>query len=353
MLAYTQITTFLLGFVGLAVPTVASGNIASDNVVGYMTTTIKHGENVIGLPTKVGEGGYVLSDITPMLIDGDRVLYEEGSDEQWAVIYEGEDGVRHAYVDGLYYLADDCELPSIGTRQILIVRRSSDEETTIPLSGEFNTNEPLLLNDYVIEPAPLDKLRLDKSLVDSLTVTNTDQSAYQTIVSKQFALVLKDGTRLRVKIDPAKQIIVDAKTDQPLGISSGEIEQFGVIGDEPDVPLDEKMTKSDISKITADVSAKSRGYNTVSAIRSFVIGELWDKDHPIKSILIWFTVSLSIGFFLKLIDNFWGCVFRWFMQYLKPLRSGLLHIGYWLKRLVVSWSLLLVNKVKKYFKISH
>ena len=316
----------------------ADSDVASGEIVGYVSSTVRPSENVIGLPTKVGGGEYTLGDVAQLLSDGDKVQYDDGFRKQWAEIYEDADGVRHAFAEDLNSYLDDIELPSIGDRQILIVRRNSSESTTIPLVGAFDTDNPLHASDYTIEPAPLDKIKLDRKLVDSLTVqtviTNKVHVPFPTAVSKQFDIVLKDGRRLRVKVDPRTQLIVDAQTEMPVGISSSEIARFEEIGKEIGLPPSERASKDDLPKVAADVSAKSRNYNITEAIRETVIGTLWDADDKTGTLIRWIVVTLVIGFISKIGDLLWGGVLCGGWRYIKFLWNRKWLVLFWAKRAI-------------------
>ena len=297
---------------GIATPVRADESMESVNVAGYVSTTIKHGENVIGLPKKASGEHHTLVDIVPMLEDGDKVQYDDGFEIRWAEVIDDADGIRHAFDEDLNSYVDDRKLPSIGDRQILMVRRLSKEETQIPLSGTFDMEMPLRPSDFVVEPAPLDKIKIDRSIIDSLTasvtITNKVQVPFATVVSKKFDIVLKDGSRLRVMVDPRTQIIVDAQSEKPISISTSDIARFEEIGKGGDVPSGEKASKLELPKVAAEVAAKSKNYNIAQSVREAVIGTLWDAEDVSGSLIRWGIVTLVLGLIAKIGDLLWGCL---------------------------------------------
>ena len=290
--------------------------IESGNIVGYVSTPVKQGENVLGLPPKVGGGRHTLGEIATTLEDGDLVQYGDEYDKRWAEICECEDGRRHAFSEDDNSLVDDVEVPSMGDRQILSVRRKCDNSNPITLSGEFESGNPLNIVGYVSGPAPLNKLKLNKSLVDSLTVpktitiTNKVHVPFPTVIAKQFDIVMKDGNRLRVKVDPRTQVIVDAQTEKPIGVSSGDIARFEEVSKDADVPQEERASKSDMSNVAAEVRAKSSDYHLIQTLREAVIGSLWDSKDVPGSLIRWGIVTLVVSFISKLGDIAWGWFFN-------------------------------------------
>lgn len=291
--------------------------LESGNIVGFFSSPARQGDNVLAVPPKVGGGLYTLGEMAPSLQEGDRVQYGDEFNQHWAEIHECDDGERHAFSEDGNSLVDEIELPSMWGRQLLFIRRPPGNSDPITLSGEFNEDNPLQPSSYSVESAPLDKLKLDRSLVDSLTVpktitiTNKVQVPFPTVISKQFDIVMKDGRRLRVKVDPKTQLIVDAQSEKPINISSGDIASFEEVGKDADIPQNERASKEEVPKVAADVKAKSKNYNLALTVREAVIGSLWDSEDVSGTFLRWGVVTLVLGFVSKLGDIIWSCIFDW------------------------------------------
>ena len=306
-------------------------NIESQNIVGYESTTIRHGDNSFVMPAHVAFGEYTIRDVVGKLNGGDKVLYKDGFSHDWATILEDEYGVHHAYADDLTTIVDDQPLPVLGGKQILRVHRASGTESTISLSGSFDEESPA----FNSEAAPLEEIKLDRDVVDSLvvTVTNKVTLPFKTVISKQFDIVLKNGQRMRVKVDPRTSVIVDASSGLPVNIGSEEIAKFELVKDDDTVPDNEKAEKKDITKVAANVANKARGYNIQKALRDGVVGSLWDGNDVKGSVIRWLIVTLAVGCVAKTGDLIWTFIFLYSRKILSCGFDKFWLIGYWLRRL--------------------
>ena len=315
---------------GLFVIRCFANGIQSENIVGYETEMIRHGHNTIVMPENVAFKEHAVKDVLRQLKEGDRVLYKDGFQNSWGLVLQGDDGQLHAYEGETDKVVDECPLPVLGGRQVLTVYRESYDVSNVSVSGAYDETA----SAFVSDAAPLDKIRLDKDIVDSLTVTITNKVTlpFKTVISKQFDIVLKDGRRLRVKVDPRSSLIVDAESELPVNIGSEEIANFELIKDDGKASGIQKAEKKDITKIAANVASKSRGYNIQRTLREAVIGSLWDGSDVQGSIVRWMVVTLALGCIAKVGDLCWTFFFGLLVKiFICAVRKFWL-VGYWMSR---------------------
>ena len=323
-----EMLIFVIG--GLLTHFCAGNYIESGNVVGYEQETIRHGHNTIVMPENVAFKEHTVKDVLRQLKEGDRVLYKDGFQNSWALVLQGDDGQLHAYEGETHNVVDEYPLPVLGGRQVLTVYRESYDVSNVSVSGAYGETAPAFVSDA----APLDKIRLDKDIVDSLTVTVTNKVTlpFKTVISKQFDIVLKDGRRLRVKVDPRSSLIVDAESELPVNIGSEEIAQVELVKDHGKAVGLRKAEKKDITKIAANVASKSRGYNIQRTLREAVIGSLWDGRDVQGSIVRWIAVTLVLGCIAKVGDFCWTFFFGLLVKiFICAVRKFWL-VGYWMRR---------------------
>ena len=302
---------FAAGFT-LAFSAGARADVTSCNTVGYLNASIKRGDNTVGMPQKVNGGAQLVEDVIQGLVDGDAILVEDQFGEQrWGrVIEEGEE--KHVYVDDRDEPVDDWKLPSIAGEQVLKVKRQLDMTSDAPLSGEFSTEVPLQLPEYTGE-APLSKIKVGKETARKLqaevTITNRVTVPFPTSVPKKFEMILKDGRRFVVQVDPDTRLVVDAATGRPVNVGAAEIEAFGEIKG-GDIPKAEKAESAEIRPIVKEVAQGATDYDFRKAIREGIIGAAWDSDHKWQSILCWLVIVAVLSFLNKIFDWGWGWVLK-------------------------------------------
>ena len=282
-------------------------------MAGYMKATLKRGDNTVGMPRKMCGEPQLVEDVIQGLVDGDAILVEDQFGEQhWGrVIDEGEEE-KHVYIDDRDEPVDDWKLASIAGEQVLKVKRQQDVTTDAPLSGEFSVEVPLQLPEYTGE-APLSKIRIGKETAKNLqaevTITNRVTVPFPTSVPKKFEMILKDGRRIVVQVDPNTRLIVDATTGKPVNVGAAEIKGFTEIkGD--DIPKSEKADAEDILPVVKDVAKGTSDYDIRKAVSEGVIGAAWDSEHKWQSILWGLVVVGVLSLINKLFDKFWDLVGR-------------------------------------------
>ena len=291
----------------------ACAEVADPIPVGYYTVTLKQGDNTYPLPEMVGGNPHRISEYLSQLVSGDRVFVESPQHEQdWATIDDAL-GENHAWA-GANGIVDDWVMPSFGGTQMLKVIRERNVETSVPVAGAFNPDLLPQFPDYSTE-IPLAKMKLNPSTVVGLqtTITNETGKASASVASKPFDIILKDGKRIKAKIDSKARVIVDSETSKPLDIDVRAIDRFATIEDSG--ATDERVERHQLDAVARDIKKEADAFDRTAMFRAALFGTVWDSEHKIQSVASWF-LGLSI---LSLINTLLGWLWCWIA---KPLLSG-------------------------------
>lgn len=301
---YTMPLACLLVFVR------ANADVLNANIVGYQTITLKCGDNTYPLPKTIADNPHRLKDYLSQLLDGDRVLVEGPlHDQVWAEVIEYGDG-KHAYPEHYDGLADDWELPSLGGVQMLKVRRERRDCSSVSVAGEFQSDVPLQFKTYSTE-IPLPKVKLTPTTVESLqtVITNSGNISTPTTVSKLFEIVLRNGRRIKAKVDQRTRVLVDAMTNEPINVDVGEIDYFSEINDAR-VPNAEKVERAQLQKIVTEIKKEADDFDRKKMFRDALFGALWNSDHWPSMVGVWL---LTLGV-LAFVNKFWNMFWDWFFS---------------------------------------
>ena len=306
----------------LLLPIVSEANaISSENEVGYDIVSVKKGESRIILPPKPARELVTLSEFlnTPSLITGDAIKVQSQSGEVMTAMIIEQDGEKHGVINGIDGFVDDWVLPFEGARQVLYVYRKEDVTTEVTRSGEYGYGDGVKPEIYPVHYSgvSVEELQISKKTADSLRSderTHVPKINFPTMIPKKFEMIFKDGTRRLVMVDPKTRLLVDAKTSEPVNADIGDIAGFSEATTNT-VKQTERASEKEVAEVAKEMSKAAKDYDTWQAIRKGLVGEVWDSQHPWKSVIM-AVVVLGV---LQLVSKAWDLVFK----FLKWLFVGL------------------------------
>lgn len=276
----------------LIIVDVSARCVGSDNIVGYQRSKISKGETILALPSRINRSssevliGTLLYDkdvCRGAILDGDQVAVLIGNNEVWATISESVDGELTACSSTGESL-DDCVLPNTNGVSYLKIRRNSDCETFITLSGEYDVLAPLHYSCSASD-IPLSKIQIEKGVADDVP---------------RFDVVMRNGTRTTVRIRESDRLIVDVDRGEPLNVKVSEIVGF----DRPTLRSDKRheVRPKDIVDTARALKEGVEQYDAARKLRDSLFGPLWDRRHPIASLCCWIVGFIFLRVFGLIVD---------------------------------------------------
>ena len=262
----------------------ASGEVCSQNIVGYCNVEARKGTCKIPVVRNPGEAEAKYSSLVSQLDEGDKILASgpEEKTQRFARIEVGDDGKKHAVLDGM--IVDDFVLPN---QTVATVVRVSEKPSPVTVAGEFEL--PTYDFDSRNVDATLDQIRLPKRIIQKLQ-TGTGPL--------QFTLLKKDGTSQPAVVSPVTRKYTDPGTNEaikdPLDILKG-IKPLETSSQQ------EKETVCALAKET-DSSIRDLAANQ---IREVLAMAAFDTNHWFISLSVWLGALGVLALVNKLWDAFW------------------------------------------------
>lgn len=314
----------------LLLPIVSEANaISSENEVGYEVVSVKKGESRIILPPKPARELVALSEFlnTPSLITGDVIKVQSQTGEVMTAMIIEQDGEKHGVINGIDGFVDDWVLPFEGARQVLYVYRKEDVTTEVTRSGEYGYGDGVKPEIFPVHYSgvSVEELQISKKTADSLRSderTNVPKINFPTMIPKKFEMIFKDGTRRLVMVDPKTRLLVDAKTSEPVSVDIGDIAGFSEAATNT-VKQTQRASEKEVAEVAKEMSKAAKDYDTWQAIRKGLVGEVWDSQHPWKSVIM-AVVVLGV---LQFVSKAWDFVLALLSRLLLMLWRVLLSLG--------------------------